>query len=81
MWQLVALYLPPTKLDYVRLSREAQCLYQTYDSRCWNIVVFPVWRGVLINVADPDFEADGTDGVTECHAGLSVPRGGVRGCC
>jgi hypothetical protein len=33
----------------------------------------------LINVADPDFEADGTDGVSECHAGLSVPRGGVRG--
>ena len=39
---------------------------------------FPVWRGVLINVAEPDFEADGADGVSERQARLSVPSGGVR---
>ena len=32
----------------------------------------------MINVADPELEPDGPDGVTECQAGLSIPRGGVR---
>lgn len=40
--------------------------------------MFPVRRGVLINVADPELEPDGTDGVTECQTGFSIPRGGVR---
>ena len=39
---------------------------------------FAVRRRVLINVAEPDFEADGTDCVTERQAGFSIPRGGVR---
>ena len=33
---------------------------------------FAVRRGVLINVAEPDFEADGTDCVTERQAGFSA---------
>lgn len=33
----------------------------------------------MINVAEPDFEAGGTDGVSERQTGLSIPRGGVRG--
>lgn len=40
---------------------------------------FSVRRGVLINVADPDLEADGADGVTEGQAGFSIPRSGIRG--
>ena len=39
---------------------------------------FAVGRGTLVNVAEPDFEADGTDGVSERQAGFSVPGGGVR---
>lgn len=35
----------------------------------------------MINVSDPEFETDGTDGVTEGQAGFSVPSGGVRGSC
>jgi hypothetical protein len=42
-------------------------------------VRFSVRRGVLINVADPELQADGPDGVTECQAGFSIPGGGIRG--
>ena len=49
-----------SKLDFVRLCREAERLRHTYDAGCWNTLCFPVWRGALINVAEPDFEADGT---------------------
>ena len=38
-------------------------------------------RGVLINVSDPELEADGADSVTECQACLSIPGDGVRGSC
>ena len=33
----------------------------------------------MINVADPELEADGSDSVTECQAGFSIPGGGIRG--
>ena len=33
----------------------------------------------MINVADPELEADGTDGVTECQAAFSIPGGAIRG--
>ena len=32
----------------------------------------------MINVGEPDFEVDGTDGVSERQTGFSIPRGGVR---
>lgn len=32
----------------------------------------------MINVADPELEPDGPDGVTERQAGFSIPRGGIR---
>ena len=32
----------------------------------------------MINVAEPNFKADGADGVSERQVGFSVPRGGVR---
>lgn len=34
---------------------------------------FSVRRELLINVADPELEADGADGVTEGQAGFSIP--------
>ena len=34
--------------------------------------------GIVINVADPELEADGADGVTEGQAGFSIPGGGIR---
>jgi hypothetical protein len=33
---------------------------------------------MLINVAEPDFDANGSDSVSEGQTGLSIPRGGVR---
>jgi hypothetical protein len=42
-------------------------------------VRFSVRRGVLINVADPELQVDGSNGVTECHAGFSIPGGGISG--
>jgi hypothetical protein len=33
---------------------------------------------VRINFADPELKPDGADSVTECQAGFSIPRGGVR---
>ena len=32
----------------------------------------------MINVGEPDFEVDGTDGVSERQTGFSIPSGGVR---
>ncbi len=66
------------KLDFVRLGREAQCLRHTYDAVFRNILRFAVRRGALINVSNPKLEPDGSDGVTECQTGFSIPRGGVR---
>ena len=31
----------------------------------------------MINVADPEFEADGPNGVSERQTGFSIPRGGI----
>lgn len=45
---------------------------------CWGILGFPVRRGVLINIADPELEADGANGVSERQTGFSIPRGGIR---
>jgi hypothetical protein len=40
---------------------------------------FPVWRGALINVADPECEARSADGVREGQADFSIPGSGVGG--
>lgn len=69
---------PAFKLDFVGLCREAEWLGDTHGAGCCDILQFPVWRGALINVGEPDFEADGTDGVSERQTGFSIPSGGVR---
>ena len=71
-------FLKISELDFVHLCREAERLRHTYDARCWNIMQVAARRGMLVNVAEPDFETDGTDGVSERQAGFSVPSGGVR---
>ena len=78
---VTSLIEPGPELDFVRLGSEAEGLHHTHHAWFWNILRFPVWRGVLINVADPDLESDGSDGVTERQTGLSVPGGGVRRAC
>jgi hypothetical protein len=77
-WWDRAANLARSKLDFVRLCREAERLCHTYDAVCWNIMRFAAQRGTLVNIAEPDFEADGTDGVSERQAGFSIPGGGVR---
>ena len=67
-----------SKLGFVQLGGEAKGFDHGYDAGRWNILRFAVWRGVLINVPVPELEADGSDRVTECEAGFSIPGGGVR---
>ena len=42
-------------------------------------MLFPVWRGALENISDPEGKAYRTDGVGEGKIGLAIPCCGIGG--
>ena len=63
-----------SKLDFVRLGREAQCLGHTYDARCGNVLQFSVRRGARLNVAGPELEPNGADCCATIRIGIVLPH-------